>query len=345
MENTTRAAFDLYVSRIAELNGVSSDYVRKKFTVEPSLQQKLESKIQESSAFLKSINFYSVLEQEGEKIGMTVGSAIASTTDTNSQSRKTKDVLALDNNKYRCEQTNYDTHIRYATLDQWAKFKDFQVRLTNLITQNIALNRMMIGFNGTSRADTSDFEANPLLQDVNIGWLEKIRTKAAQRWMKEVAEESGVINIGDDGDYQNLDALVYDMVHKMIEPWYQNDPKLVVITGRRLMADKYFPLVNANHDPSETLAADMIISQRRIGNLPAVTVPFFPESSIMVTRLDNLSMYTQAGKQRRSVIDRAERDRIETYQSSNDAFELEDYGCAALAENIVMLPPKKKAED
>ncbi|WP_434477370.1 P2 family phage major capsid protein, partial [Escherichia coli] len=34
------------------------------------------------------------------------------------------------------------------------------------------------------------------------------------------------------------------------------------------MADKYFPIVNKEQDNSETLAADVIISQKRIGNLP-----------------------------------------------------------------------------
>lgn len=334
MQNSTRLAVEAYVNRLAELNGVGAKHVSSKFSVDPSIQQKLESKIQESSDFLKSINFYGVDEQEGEKIGMDIAGPIASTTDTKTQERKTKDVSKLDSNKYRCEQTNYDTHITYARLDQWAKFPDFQVRLANLIIQTIALNRMMIGFNGVSRAATSDLTQNPLLQDVNIGWLQKVRTKAPERWMKEVVDSSGKIAVGSSGDYKNIDALAMDMVANMIEPWYQNDPKLVVVTGRKLMADKYFPLVNANREPSESLSADLIISQKRIGNLPAVTVPFFPENGLMITRLDNLSLYHQNGKHRRSVIDNPKRDRIETYQSSNDAFELEDYGCVALAENI-----------
>ena len=337
MQNSTRNAFDAYVSRLAALNGVDTDHVISRFSVEPSVQQTLESKIQESSDFLRSVNFYGVDEQEGEKIGMDIAGPIAGTTDTTAKDRETKDVLALDSNKYRCEQTNYDTHIRYATLDQWAKFPDFQLRLANLIIQTIALNRMMIGFNGTSRAATSNPVTNQLLQDVNIGWLQKIRTKAPERHMDEVVSESGKINIGATGDYKNLDALVFDLVHNAIEPWYQNDSQLVVVTGRKLMADKYFPLVNKDRDPSERLAADMIISQNRIGNLPAVTVPYFPEDSLLVTRLDNLSLYYQSGKQRRAVMDNPKRDRIETYQSSNDAFELEDYGCAAFAENITII--------
>lgn len=334
MQNETRLAVEAYINRIAELNGVGADHVTSKFNVTPSIQQKLESKIQESSDFLKAVSFYGVDEQEGEKIGLDVAGPIARTVDTSSQDRQTSDVARLDNHGYRCEQTNYDTHITYARLDQWAKFPDFQVRLANLIVQAIALNRMMIGFNGTSRAATSNPATNPLLQDVNIGWLQKIRTKAPQRWLKEVVEGSGKIQIGGSGDYKNLDALVMDVVANQIDPWFQNDPRLVAVVGRKLMADKYFPLVNADREPSETLAADLIISQKRIGNLPAVTVPFFPENAVMVTRLDNLAIYYQNGKHRRSVIDNPKRDRIETYQSSNDAFELEDYGCAALAENI-----------
>ncbi|NPR02541.1 capsid protein, partial [Escherichia coli] len=77
----------------------------------------------------------------------------------------------------------------------------------------------------------------------------------------------------------------------LIEPWYQEDPDLVVIVGRQLLADKYFPIVNKEQDNSETLAADVIISQKRIGNLPAVRVPYFPADAMLITKLENLSIY------------------------------------------------------
>lgn len=336
MRNDTRQMFDSFIARQAELNHVSVDAVVKKFTAEPSIQQTLESKVQESSAFLKTTNWHGVDEQEGEKIGLGVTGTIASRTDTTSTERKTKDISSTDSQKYRCEQTNYDTHIRYAKLDQWAKFKDFQLRLSNAIIEMIALNRIMIGFNGTSCAATSNPTANPLLQDVNIGWLQKIRAHAPQRHMFETVEGSNVLNVGSGAEYKNIDALVYDMVNNLIDPWFQDDTKLVAICGRKLLADKYFPIVNANHKPTDQLASDMIISQKRIGNLPAVRVPHFPPNGVLVTRLDNLSFYYQNGTQRRSIVDNAQRDRIETYQSSNDAFIIEEYGCAAFAENIVI---------
>ncbi|MFC3338134.1 phage major capsid protein, P2 family [Paracandidimonas soli] len=335
MRNDTRLKFNEYLSRLATLNEVSVEAVVSKFTAAPSVQQTLENKIQESSDFLRSINTYLVDEQEGERIGMGVTGPIASTTDTTEADRTPRDVKALDDNRYRCEQTNYDTYLRYATLDAWAKFPDFQVRLAKAIIQRIALDRIMVGFNGVSRADTSNIATNPLLQDVNIGWLQKIRVKAPGRHLFETEEDSGKVTVGGAGDeYKTLDGVIFDVVNSMVEPWFRNDPKLVAVVGRQLMSDKYFPLVNAKQAPTETLASDIIISQKRVGNLPAVQVPYFPDNAVLITRLDNLSTYVQRGSQRRSVIDNPKRDRVDTFQSSNDAFELEDYGCAALVENI-----------
>lgn len=61
-----------------------------------------------------------------------------------------------------------------------------------------------------------------------------------------------------------------------------------------------------------------------------------PANAILITRLDNLSIYYQDGGMRRSVIDNPCRDRIETYQSSNDAYVVENHDGAALVENIVL---------
>ncbi|CAJ5223331.1 Phage major capsid protein [Burkholderia pseudomallei] len=76
------------------------------------------------------------------------------------------------------------------------------------------------------------------------------------------------------------------------------------------------------------------MSQKRIGNLPAVRVPFFPKRALMVTKLSNLSIYYQEGARRRTLKEVPERDRIENYESSNDAYVVEDFGCGCVAENI-----------
>lgn len=334
MRNDTRVLFNAYLQQLAQLHGVSD--VTTKFTAAPSVAQTLETRIQESSSFLSSINIYGVSEQSGEKIGIGIDGTIASTTDTTVKDREPRDPSSLDNRGYTCTQTNFDTGLRYQKLDQWAKFKDFQARIRDAIIKAQALNRIMIGWNGTNRAATSNPTTHPLLQDVNIGWLQKMRTENEARVMAEVVADSGKIEIGGGKDFENIDALVVSMVNEFIEPWYQEDTELVVICGRQLLADKYFPIINKTQAPTETLAADIVTSQKRLGNLPAVRVPHFPPNSLMVTRLDNLSIYWQEGTRRRTVVDNAKRDRIENYESVNESYVIEDLGCAAMAENITL---------
>ena len=259
---------------------------------------------------------------------------MASRTNTDANDRQTRDLHTIDDNTYECQKTNFDTHIKYATLDSWAKFKDFQLRVRNQIIARQALDRMVIGFHGTSVAANTDIVANPLLQDVNIGWLHQLRTDAPARVLHEGAT-AGEVKIGAAAgtDYKNLDAAVFDAI-RLMDPWFHNNPNLVCILGRDLMDDKYFPLVNVAQAPTETLAADIVISQKRVGGLQAVTVPYFPEKTLLITTFDNLSIYWQEGARRRRVEDNAKRDRIENFESSNDAYVIENYGLAAMIENI-----------
>lgn len=220
MRNDTRALYNRYVERIEQLNGISD--ATKKFSVVPSVQQTLETKIQESSAFLSRINIHGVEEMEGDKIGLGVSGPIASRTDTTKRARETRDVSALDNQKYRCEKTNYDTHIRYQQLDAWAKFPDFQARVRDSIIVRQALDRIMIGWNGERVAADTDLVANPLLQDVNIGWLQQYRNNAKERVF------SGA-KVGKGEEFKNLDAVVTLARNEFLDPWYAEDPNLVVI--------------------------------------------------------------------------------------------------------------------
>ena len=253
MKKKTRFAFNAYLQQLARLNGVEIEELSSKFTVDPSVQQTLEDQIQQSAAFLTLINITPVTEQSGQLLGLGVGSTIAGTTDTTTKEREPTDPTLMEDVEYKCEQTNFDTVLTYAKLDLWAKFQDFQVRIRNAIVKRQALDRIMIGFNGVKRAKTSNRADHPLLQDVNKGWLQKIREDAPDH---------------------------------------------------------------------------------RMGGLQAVRAPFFPANALLITRLDNLSIYWQEDTRRRSVIDNPKRDRIENFESVNEAYVVEDDRCAALVENI-----------
>jgi len=334
MRNDTRLHFNKLMEQIAKLNGVDSAAVS--FSVDPTTQQKLEARMQESSDFLGKINLIGVDELTGEKVGVGVSTTIASRTDTTGGGeRQPLDVAALDNNKYTCSQTNFDTAIRYSQLDAWAKFPNFQTLVRDAIVQRQALDRIMIGFNGTSVAATTNRATNPLLQDVNKGWLQQYRDNAPQRVLAS-GKTAGkvIIGSGAGADYANLDALVYDVVSNLIDPWHRRDPGLIVILGRDLMHDKYFPLVNKSQPATETLATDLILSQKRVGGLQAAEVPFVPDGGLLVTSLANLSLYYQLGGRRRFIQEKPSKNRIENFESSNDAYVVEDYGLGCVVEKI-----------
>lgn len=345
MRNVTRLAFTALAAQIALLNGVAS--ATEKFNVAPSVQQTLETAMQESSAFLKAINLIGVNEQTGEALLAGVNGPIASRTNTAAGNRRNPaDVSKLTKDVYACKQTNFDTSFPYALLDAWAKFPDFQVRLTNAIIERQSLDRIMIGFNGTSAALATDRANNPLLQDVNKGWLQKIREGAADHVMDEGAVAGKVtvggtkvikvagVNTEISGDYQTLDGLVFDAI-QMLAPWHRSRPDLVVLVSRDLMHEKLLKAVEKGAASNqEENAAQEIVSRARLGGLPVVDAPFFPEGTVLVTFLKNLSIYWQEDARRRHLKDEPEYDRIADYQSSNDAYVIEDFEAVALVENV-----------
>lgn len=335
MRTDTRKAFSRFKTKLAALNGVEN--TSEQFNVTPSVQQTLETRMQDSSEFLTRINMIGVDEIKGQKVGLGVSGPIAGRTNVDQNERSTRDVSELSDNSYECVSTEFDTHIRWAQLDAWSRFPDFQARIRNAILQRQALDRIMIGFNGTAAATETDRTANPLLEDVNIGWLQKYRTHAPARVLSDVT-------VGEGGTYANLDALVFDAVNEMIDPWYREGTDLVAIMGRKMLADKYFPLIQQNAEtPTEARALDLIISQKRVGGLQAVRAPFVPDGGVLITSLANLSLYWQLGSRRRYVLDNPKRNRIENYESSNDAYVIEDYGMGCLVEGITEFVPEPEA--
>lgn len=338
MKNSTRVKLTAMVSRIAMLNHIDPAVAAtSKFTVEPSVQQKLEQRVQESSEFLAKINISPVDEMSGELLGLGIGSTIAGRTNTGAGNRRLGvDPSAMDERQYTCKQTNFDVAITYGKVDLWAKFPNFETLWRDNVVKRIALDRILIGFNGTSAAAATNRVTNPLLQDVNIGWLQKMRTENTARVMDEGADVAGKVTYGShaDADYVTLDALVWDAKETLLAEWAKNDTELVAIVGSDLLHDKYFPMINKAEDPSEQLARDVIMSTKRLGGLPAMRVPGFPNGTVFITRLDNLSIYYQDGKRRRMVKDEPEYDRVTDYQSSNEAYVIEDLEYACLIENI-----------
>lgn len=332
MRNTTRKLFEQYNADVAEANGVTS--LEHRFTVEPSIAQDLEDVVHEEVGFLKRINSTTVEEQQGDKLGLDADTMIASTTDTDLKDRECVDPSGLELiDTYFCTQTNFDTFIKYQKLDKWAKFENFGERIGRHLAKTIGRNRISIGWHGINRAATSNRALNPLGQDVNKGWLQKIRDWAEHRILSEGEQEPGEIRVGKDGDYENIDSLVYDLVEAKIHEQYQDDTDLVCIIGRELLHDKYLGLIDTSNIATERVALDVIMTTKQVAGIPAVRVPFFPKRGILITKFDNLSIYLQENTLRRNQVENSKRDRIDNYISRNECYVVEDYSACGMAES------------
>ncbi len=251
MEKQTQILVEEFMQQQADLNGVKFNGAGAlSFNIEPVVAQKLEKKVQESSSFLQRVQVITVKNQKGEKIGLTAGRPVTSTTDTSSGTeRKSKNPLALSNTGYLCEQIDSDIELPYSLLDAWRHFSDFQIKWRDVMVEQIARDRLMIGFNGTHRAPTSDIDANPLLQDVATGWLQKIRNEAPKQvvgldFSDPKNPKPKPVKIGKSGDYKNLDAMVESAVSNLLDPVYQNDSEVVILISRKLLANKYVGILN-----------------------------------------------------------------------------------------------------
>jgi hypothetical protein len=332
------------------------------------IEQKLVERMKESSEFLSAVNLITVTQQAGKTLGLETTRPIASRTDTSADGERSA-TDPTDNseiNSYFCTQTNFDWARRYDAMDAWRHRPDFETKLRDAIIRQQNRDHIMIGWNGIEAAADTDVDANPLLEDVNEGWLFKIRDRAAAQVFddgnltvhsdgtnddatKAIYVQAGAVLFDanaaahDDpggasvaeADYSSLDALVLD-AKRLLPTWHRGDTGLVVIVGHDLVDDKYFNIAQeTGADATEVEATDRILrSTKTIGGLPAVQVPFFPADGLLITRLDNLSIYMQEGTRRRQLIDEPKKDRIANYESVNEDYVVEDYELVALVENI-----------
>lgn len=331
-----RQIFNAYLSDISRLNAVET--ARENFAVVPALEQKIIAAYQSSDDFLKQINILPVDNQSGEKLLLNVGSSIASTTNTNTTARTPVAVGTLNaHDQYFCSQTNYDVAYKWALLNAWRHDPQFKSKLSTMVTRAIALDKITIGFNGTFRAPTSDRNTYPLLQDVKRGWLQRIREEApAQVYSGSTANNSTgfKITVGALGEFKTLDGLVENSIETFIAEQHRGSKDLVAIVGRGVIAEKYLPMLDNIQDPTEQIAARAIYANKVLGTLQTITPPNFPANTILITSLQNLSIYIQTGTLVRHIATQPEWDRDVDFQSVNEDFVVEDFEKCVLLENI-----------
>ena len=319
---------------IAENYGI--ELASKMFNVEPSIAQELNEAITAKSDFLQRINVIGVSEIKGQKVFLGVAGPVTGRTNTKTTDREAKDGSALDENTYELFSTESDVSLPYAKIDAWAKFPEFHQKYSAAVQKQIALDRIMIGFHGTNAAVQSDIVTNPMLQDVNKGWLQIAREQIPEQVLKQ-GLEAGKVTLGEGGDYANLDALVHD-TKQMVDERLRDGGDLIAIIGSDLLAADKAKLYAKQGDvptEKERIADAQVIAT--YGGLPSFSVPFFPVNAVVVTSFDNLSIYFQDTSWRKQTIDNPKRSRVEDYNSRNEGYVIEQLEKFAMTENVELV--------
>ena len=337
--NKTQLSFAIAAmfSSIAEAQGISREQVSTGYNITPAAVQTMYDEIAKNTELLQKINLRPKAEQIGQVIGLSSG-LIASNTDTAQpgKERQPHSIHSLSGREYRLQKTNFDAALRYDEIDQWAHLTDFPAHINKKIAESIALSLVTIGMNGTSRAKDTDFSANPMLQDVAKGWLQKMREENQARCLGTTGTSTSSVPYGPGAaDYKNLDAVVTDALNVMMDERFADRADFVVLASRRTVGDKYLRIVNKSGDTATELeAGGRLTKERTLGGLPVMYVPNMPANTLLITPLANLSIYYQTTGERRQVVDNAKKDQLESLQSKNIDFIVEEYGAAVLIENL-----------
>ncbi len=332
---------------LAKEYGVSPESFNDEVSVKPTIQQRLETEITESSSFLQSISSLGVPVESGAKVGMSFSGFIGKRTNTKAMhDRKAIDPHGLDDSKYQTRESEYDVMIDWATLDTWAKFKDYYRRWRAGVTHQIALNRIQVGFWGqfsateTSNAGYADPATATIYdmgQDFHQGWISYVIDNAGPDKVMGIDPDTGEvtpIKIGPGGDFPNLDSLVLQLVHEKFHRQYRNHPDHRAMIGSNLYHQEIMRLYNHTGDTaSEKKPLDAYVQQFSFGKKRVLDVPFFPEGCIMITPTKNLAHYHLLGSHYRSIENNKHRKCIEDMHRFQEDFVVDNL------DNVAMVHP------
>jgi P2 family phage major capsid protein len=323
MKKETKALFRKMQERIAKQYDADAVEVKagNSFDITGPQSEKLLGAVQSKSDFLQKINMPLVTDIQGEK----VFAGLQKTITGRRKVGRYRQNIDPDGAKYLCVETDSGIIIPWQRLDTWARMGAQMAQLYAAYVQlQIALDQCMVGWRGISVAEDTDTTANPLLQDVNKGWMQWMRDVKPENIMED-GQTSGEITIfGSGSDYLNLDDLAYDLKHGLGEA-HRERTDLVFMVGADLVA-KEASIVSKDKGlvPTERGAVKQFDLMGTFGGLPAAVLPNFPARGAVITTYDNLSIYTQDASMRRKVKDDDDEKGVIDSYYRNEAYVVED---------------------
>lgn len=334
-----RIVLDQHFSKTATAYGVKAGLpmAGQHFSATPSVAQLIIKKIVESAnPFLASLPNIPVSEIAGQKVLLGLSGRVARRTDTSGAGERTPNrLLSTGTQDYTLKPTEFDVALSYADIDSWAKFPNFADLYMQAVREAIANDILVAGWNGTSAATATNIGTSPLLQDLAIGWLQKIRAYNSGS-QYAIGTGGAPISIGATGTYKNLDEAVHDFKQTVAVQFRQRGDLVALISDDLMVAaeDSYYT-TNGNTPSEKALIGGQIT--KAYGGLPSVTPPFFPEKTVLITPLANLAVYYQDSSVRRLQRDWPSKNEVQEFNSLNMGYVVQEELATSLVENITLV--------
>jgi P2 family phage major capsid protein len=302
----------------------------------PITQEVVKKIVQAGAGFLNQIQMVPVGDTAGQKVLVGLSGRVASRTNTGSGGERVpKRLASLGAQNYELKATEFDVALSYADIDTWARFPNFADLYMDAVREAIANDILQAGWTGTTAAAATNIGSNPLLQDLNIGWLQKLRVfNSASQYV--IGTGGAPVSVGSTGVFKNLDDLVHEAKQKVAIQFRQRRDLVALVADNVLAAqeDVYYR-VNGN-TPTEKAVMNGEITRAYAG-LPTFAPPFLPNGTLLITPLRNLAVYYQDSSVRRLQRDWPSKNEVQEFNSMNMGYVVQEEFAASLVENITLV--------
>lgn len=177
MNNQTKQKYSRHVEKLANSMKADQNGNLVVYDLMPEHEQNFLKSLSHNS-FFGLINLVRSQFAVGDCLGVQV--PMPSTTDTDTSERSPERGYITPRQRFNCEQINIDSFINYAKLDALADYldTDFESELNNALDKQTLFSLLMVGFNGTSRAPTSDPTTHKLAEDVKKAGYNSLKSNA-----------------------------------------------------------------------------------------------------------------------------------------------------------------------